>query len=550
MSRTVLGLAALLVVAAGAAGATERPRFVDVTEAAGIDFVHVHGGSGKRYLPETMGAGGAVLDFDGDGRMDLFLVQSGPLPGFQGESGGHALYRNLGDGRFADVSAESGLQARTGYGQGAVAGDVDGDGRVDLYLTQLGQNRLYRNLGGGRFEDITGRAGVGDPAWSSSAVLFDADGDGWLDLYVVNYLQFTPETHRDCSQRSSGLGLYCHPDAYPPARDRYYRNLGGGRFEDATERAGFLSAGKGLGAIALDFDRDGDLDLYVANDSTPNFLYVNDGQGRFEEQGLLLGVAYNEDGRSEAGMGVDAGDVDGDGFEDLIVTNLSLEANALYLGGAQGFRYGTRTAGLFGPSFPVLGFGVALADFDNDADLDLFVVNGDVQDNIAALNDALSYRQPAQLFLNDGRGRFSEAPSAALGDPAVPRVGRALLPIDFDDDGRLDLLVTYSNDRARLYRNQGEAGAWLGVAALACGAPAVGAELEVETANGTLRRALRAGSGYQGSADPRLHIGLGGQRPARVRLRWPDGRIEALAGREREAYAVVKACPRPDGGRK
>ena len=548
--RLALILTMALQMAAGQSHAEKAaPRFTDVTDKAGIDFVHITGASGKHYLPETMGAGGAVLDFDGDGWMDLFLVQSGPLAGFQGKASGHRLYRNQGNGQFADVTAGSGLGKLSGYGQGAVAADYDGDGKVDLYLTQMGVNRLFRNLGDGQFKDVTDQAGVGDPSWSSSAVFFDGDGDGDLDLYVVNYLHFSIETHKDCSQPSTGIRFYCHPDVDPAASDRYYRNLGDGRFQDATAAAGFTATGgKGLGAIAFDFDNDGDQDLYVANDSMPNFLYRNQGDGVFEEEGLLLGVAYNEDGRSEAGMGVDSADINGDGWPDLIVTNLSMEANALYLGGKQGFVYATRTAGLFAPSFPVLGFGVGFADFDNDGDSDLFVVNGDVQDNIADINDGLSYAQPSQLFLNNGRGMFTLESAAATGPPSEPRVGRGLLLLDFDNDGWLDLLITYSNGRARLFHNRGGQSDWLGLDLSWCGAPAIGSRVEITGKRGTQLRELRSGNGYQTSMDPRLHFGLGlDHGPWKLAIRWPDGHKTSVAEAQASGYSRQLRCPAKHG---
>jgi hypothetical protein len=369
------------------AGAVEAGRpaadvlFRDVTAASGIDFVHDHGGTGRKYLPEIMGAGSCALDYDGDGWLDLYLVQSGPVPGAAqtrppgGRPAGNRLYRNRGagaDGRvtFEDVTEAAGAGA-AGYGMGAVAADVDNDGDADLYVVNFGPDVLLANDGDGTFTDVTAEAGVDSPPWGSSATFFDADGDGWLDLYVVNYLDFTVAANVECGRASRGLLSYCHPDVYPMAPDVFYRNrgaAGGIAFAEATVAAGLAdTTGKGLGVVAADLDDDGWTDLYVANDSTPNFLYRNRGEGVFEETAVFWGVGHNEEGMTEAGMGTDAGDVDGDGRLDLFVTNLNNETNALYLNGPGFFSYHTRHAGLYEASYLPVGFGTDLADLDNDA---------------------------------------------------------------------------------------------------------------------------------------------------------------------------------------
>ncbi len=524
----------LAIAGLGAPLAAAQPRFADLTAELGLDFVHENGASGKRYLPETMGAGGCALDYDGDGWLDLYFVQSGSLTA-AASAGGNRLFRNLGGRRFEDVTVAAGAGGGgAGYGQGAVCGDIDGDGAVDIYLTNVGPNVLLRNRGDGTFEDVTARAGVGDPAWSSSATFFDADGDGDLDLYVVDYLAWTVATHRDC--RRGTLLSYCHPDAYPAAPDHFYRNRGDGTFEDATAVAGFAeNEGKGLGVVALDADDDGRFDLYVSNDSTPNFLWHNLGGGHFEEVGLFAGVAVNEQGKTEAGMGVDAGDVDGDGHLDLVVTNLSLETNTLYLGGAAGFRDATRAAGLFQPSLAVLGFGVDFLDLDDDGDLDLTVANGDVLDNIAELHEGLAAAQPGQLFANDGQGHFRELAASEVGPFALPRLGRGAITLDVDGDGGLDLAVSYNHDRARLFANRGRRGHWLALAGLPPGTRA-------ELLAGDRRQLdeVRAGSSYQTSSDPRLHFGLGEAAKAdQLDLRWPDGHRRRLHGLAAGAVYVV-----------
>ncbi len=529
--------------AAPAAGPAAAPLagaavFQDVTDRSGLDFTHVHGGTGRKYLPEIMGSGGAALDYDNDGWIDLYLVQSGSLPGAAepGEPGPSAppkahnrLFRNRGVGtygeiRFEDVTARSGAGVG-GYGMGAVAADYDRDGDVDLYAINLGPDALLRNNGDGSFTEVTAAAGITSPLWGSSAAFFDADLDGDLDLYVVNYLDFTVAKHVDCGTPSRGILSYCHPDAYEMAPDVFFRNRGDGTFEEATAAAGLVeTTGKGLGVVAADLTGDGWPDVYVANDSTPNFLFRNRGDGTFLEAGLLLGVGYNEEGLTEAGMGAALGDVDGDGHLDLFVTNLSTETNALYLGGPQFFTYQTRQAGLFSASYLPVGFGAELEDLDNDGDLDLLVTNGHVIDNIELIDDAQSFRQPSQLFWNDGGGRFTEASEAALGGLNTPRVGRGTISLDADNDGRLDVAITFNNDRARLFRNElPAAGAWIGLA-LADPLGGVGARATLDTGRRTAEAVGLAGSSYQTSADPRLRFGLGdATRAARVTIRWPDG---------------------------
>ena len=527
--------------AESAQGPTSEPKpwLVDVSDAVGLDFVHRHGGTGERYLPETMGSGGCVLDADGDGLLDLYLVQSGPLRRAEDPPGeatpANQLYLQRRGATDAPRFEASPAAADRGYGQGALCADFDGDGATDIYVTNVGRNSLWLGDGAGGFREVGAAAGVDDPAWGTSAAAFDAEGDGDLDLYVVNYLDFTLATHRDCRHGASGTSIYCHPDAYPPAADVFYRNLGPDpdglpRFEATTMAELVDGPGKGLGAVAADFNGDGRADLYVTNDSTPNFLFHNLGQGRFEEVGLFEGVAYNEEGKTEAGMGVDAGDVDGDGRLDLVVTNLSLETNALYLAGPEGFVDARRQAGLHAPSYAVLGFGTDLLDLDNDGALDLLVTNGDVLDNIELINDALRHAQPGQIFRGDGGGHFTELAAERVGDFAAPRVGRGLAILDFDDDGRLDVLVSYNDDRARLFRNQAPAtGHWIGfdLRGPIGNTHAIGTRVTIEAGDRRWVDEVKAGSSYLTSSDPRLHFGLGTVETIdRVTLRWPDGQVD------------------------
>jgi len=530
--------------------AAEAVYFRDVAGTAGPAFVHVNGASPRKYLPEIMGSGGSVLDYDGDGWMDVYLVQSGHLPGSEIEvtAGGNRLFHNRGDGSFEDVTATAGV-ADTGYGMGAIAADYDNDGDTDIYVVNFGRDVLYRNNGDGSFSDVTGASGVDSPAWGSSAAFFDADGDGNLDLYITNYLDFSVEEHVDCGAPSKGIWSYCHPDVYEMEADLFYRGDGQGGFMDATEESGLLDTsghGKGLGVVAADLDRDGDTDIYVANDSTPNFLYRNLGDGRFEEVGLFTGTSHNDDGMTEAGMGTDAGDVNGDGWLDLIVTNLASETNSLYLGGDDFFSYGTRNAGLYEGTLMQVGFGVDFLDIDNDTDLDLFVTNGHVIDNIELTNDSQTFRQPSQLFLNDGAARFSLVPADQSGDISIPDVGRGTMTFDYDNDGRLDVLVTNNNGPVNLYHNVWQqAGNWIGfdLQGRDGNRDAIGATITVEVAGREIAEEKKAGSSYQTSGDPRLHFGLGtAESAARVTVRWPGGdtsSFENLAGGR--YYRLVQA---------
>lgn len=512
--------------------------FADETDCVGLDFVHDNGGTGRRYMPEIMGSGGSALDYDGDGWVDLYFVQSGRVPGAAGSAGRsgtppvNRLYRNLGNSRFIDVTERAGA-GDSGYGMGAVAADYDNDGDIDLYLINFGTDTLLRNDGDGTFTDVTRAAGIHSPLWGSSAAFLDADADGLLDLYVVNYVDFSVEQHIVCGAPSKGIEAYCHPDVYPMAPDVFFHQRADGTFVPATEEVGLTDiTGKGLGVVVADVTGDELVDLYVANDSTPNFLFRNRGGGRFEEVGLVLGVAFNEDGRTEAGMGTDAGDVDGDGRLDLVVTNLAHETNTLYLASAGGFSDHTRSSGLYQGSFLRVGFGADLADFDNDGDLDLLVTNGHIIDNVELFDDAQSFAQPSQLFLNDGAAHFSEITPQHLGDLSHPRVGRGTITLDFDRDGRLDVAISSNNDRARLFRNTHESDRnWLAFR-LESGVgnrQALGGRVTVEAGDRAMVQEVKAGSSYQTSGEVWLHFGLAGAMSTeQVTVRWPSGTRQVL----------------------
>jgi hypothetical protein len=516
-------------------------RFHEVSQAWGLSFRHHHGGSGQLYMPETMGSGVALFDYDGDGDPDVFYVDSGAMPGYKGETPRSVLLRNDGGGRFVDVTERSGLRV-AGYGMGATAGDVDGDGDPDLYVTAFGPDQLFRNNGDGTFTDVTAKAGLGDPLWSTAAAFADTDGDGDLDLYVADYVDFSFENNPVCGNQKLGLRSYCHPEVFHGQPDRFYRNRGDGTFEDATAAAGFPNdAGNGLGAIFGDFDKDGDQDLYVSNDMNPSFLYENRGNGTFQEIGLLSGTALSDQGQPEAGMGVDAGDVDGNGFPDLVKTHLDLQTNALYLNqGSMLFTDGRYVSKLAEPSMYKVGFGVLFADLDQDGDLDHAVANGHIIHNAELFGTGTTYKQRNQVFENIGKGVFLEVKDSGVD---VVRSSRGLAAGDLDLDGDLDLVITNSDDRSEVYENvSSPAGGWLQVDLAGRGknTAGIGARLEVESGGRRQVREVRTGSSYLSQNALTAHFGLGAADKAdRLTLCWPGGRIQVFLDLPKDRRIVL-----------
>ncbi|MAG56171.1 MAG: hypothetical protein CMJ83_07770 [Planctomycetes bacterium] len=526
-ARRLLLLAALSALAA----CGDEPRaasaklFEDVTDTVGLDFRHGIGQTGTYHLPEIMGPGCALLDYDGDGDLDAYLVNAGP-----GEAGApNRLFRQEADGRFVDVTAASGL-GDDGYGMGVAVGDADGDGDLDVYLTNVGRDRLYENLGQGRFRDVTNDAGLGDDGWSCSAAFVDHDQDGDLDLFVTRYvlLDATARCHDP-----AGRPEYCGPRDFPGVSDKLYRNDGGLRFTDVSKPAGIAGRhDRGLGVVCADLSGDGRPDIYVANDNGPNHLWINQGGGRFLEEALERGVALNDEGREEASMGLVCADLDADGRDDLFMTHLRGETNTLYLADGDG-RFSDRTAarGLAGPSRHSTGFGAAALDVEGDGDLDLIAVNGHVMRGDRALGDHLSpfwgrYAQPAQLFSNDA-GHFADTSLhlGLLGRHAI--VGRGLATGDVDGDGFVDVLVTAAGGRARLHLNRAPSrGSWLRVRCVegAGARDALGAVVTVEAAGRTFRRRVDPASSYLSASDVRVTFGLGAASSyAAIVVRWPEG---------------------------
>jgi len=513
------------------------PLFVEAGPEVGLDFLHENGMSGKLYLPEAMGGGGGFLDYDGDGDLDLYLVQSGNLEAI-GFGTGDRLYRNemgeTGKLAFVDVTEQVGLEAK-GFGMGLAVGDYDGDGDPDLYLTNFGSNELWRN-DGGSFVEVTAEAGVADSRWSSAATWFDFDRDGDLDLFVGNYVDFAIASHSECHS-AAGAVDYCGPLAYRPLADALFRNQGDGTFEDVSLGTGIGSArGAALGVVAGDLDGDGWPDLYVANDATENRLWLNQRDGRFVDDAVYAGAAVNRDGQVEGSMGVDAGDYDGDGDLDLFMTHIAEETNTLYANDGRGvFDDVTEAAGLGGPSRTKTGFGAAWLDFDLDGELDLMVANGLIRIDPEQIQrgEAHPLNQANQLFRGLGSGRFQEVSEQAGPAFEVAQVSRGLAVGDVDNDGDPDVLVVNNKGPARLLLNEGEkGGSWLGLRLLS-GSPrqdAYGATVEARLSSGrSLMRRVRSDGSYGVAQDPRVLIGLkAGERPVELEVGWPSGDRERL----------------------
>ena len=516
-------------------------RFTDVTDIAGIHFTHTNGASGEFHLPETLGAGGAFLDYDNDGYLDLYLVNS---------AAPSVLYRNNGNGTFRDVTVSAGVSNQGSYGHGVACGDYDNDGYVDIYVTNFGVNWLYHNNGDGTFTDVTAASETGDTRWSSSATFFDYDSDGDLDLYVVNYVNYRLDASAPTCFENPAFGAtekvrgYCHPKHFEGTPDRLYRNNGDGTFTDVTEAAnirdpGGMFLGKGLGVVAADFDADGNPDLYIANDDTPNYLFYNKGDGTFAEIAILAGCAYSADGIAQAGMGVDAGDYNGDGHLDIFVTNFSYETNTLYRNNGDGtFTDVSYRAKLGEESYLPLGFGTGFFDADNDGHLDIFVANGHIFPSVERTTDVISYRQPNQFFWNQGDGSFAEV---QLEEQHT--VSRGTLFGDYDNDGDTDLLVTQLNGTVTLLRNENEIrNNWLRLKLVGTRSnrDGIGTRVTLTLGPKSQMREVHIGYSYLSSNDPRLLFGLGEHAVVdKLKIRWQSGVVQILEDIEINQELVV-----------
>jgi enediyne biosynthesis protein E4 len=522
------------------------PLFEDVTAAAGITFVHQSGATPDKFMMETFGSGVAWIDIDNDGFQDLFFVNGAP-------GASNILYKNNRNGTFSNITAQSGTAGAgtRAYKTGVAVGDYDNDGLLDLYVTAYGPNILYRNLGNGTFADVTAAAGVaGSPSeWSTSAGFFDYDRDGDLDLYVANYVDFRMDENPWCGDRKPGYRMYCNPTIFDGTASRLYRNNGNGTFTDVSKPAGVANpAGKGLGVVFCDYDRDGDQDIYVANDLVRNFLYRNNGDGTFQDVAYAASVGFDINGKPQAGMGVDCGDVDGDGRPELFVTNFSEELNTLYKNhGDETFEDVTQQIGL-GSGFLPLGFGTKMYDYDNDGDLDIHVTNGHVIDNVKLYTPALSYEQKDLLYENAG-GEFKDVSAQAGGALQNTRVGRGLAVADFDNDGFLDVAISSLGRKAVLLRNRGVSKAnWIEIRAEGTTSNrfGLGATVRLQTP-GTLQvREINNAASYQSANDIRLHVGLGAAKSIpQIEILWPSGIRQIL-----EDVAVNQILTVKEAGRR
>ena len=549
MRRTIKRLLTLAALCLCAAVPTHARRqappaapvtFEDVTKASGINWTHTNARSPERYLPETVGAGGVFFDYDNDGWMDIYLVNSGPSDFFKPAAPlKNALYRNLRDGRFEDVTDKAGVAGGT-FGMGAAAADYDGDGWQDLFVTSYGRNLLYRNRGDGRFEDVTDRAGITSPGWSTCAAWFDFDSDGRLDLFVSSFVQYNKEM--SCGNNRLGLKYYCIPRVFKPMPSQLFRNQGDGTFQDVSKASGISgSPGKSFGAVATDVNNDGLMDLFVANDTMPNFLFVNRGAGKFEEVGLVAGVAYSDGGAPRSGMGVDAADYDGDGWQDLFVANIDQELFSLYRN--QKDLTFVDEPGEIGPATRLLsGWGLKFFDYDTDGDPDLFLANGHPDDMVETLTSRVKYKEPILMFENAG-GRFRDvsAQSGAVFKRDYPARGMAVG--DYDNDGDLDLLISNNGEAPTLLRNEGgNRNNWLGLqlAATKSNPGAVGAVITWQAGGVRRSRLKTSGGSYLASHDPREVLGAPrGAKIESVEIKWPSGRVDKLTNPPANAYVRV-----------
>jgi len=521
--------------------------FTDVTNQAGIHFKHNSGAFGKKYLPETLGTGGAFLDYDNDGWQDIVLVNSSDWPEHKTAKSFLALYHNNQNGTFTDVTHQAGLAVEM-YGIGLAVADYDNDGNDDLYVTCVGPNHLFRNLGNGKFSDVTARAGVGDPGFSTSAAWFDYDNDGNLDLFVANYVEWSVETDQLCSLDGKNKS-YCTPQSYKGQSSTLYRNKGNGTFTNVTQAAKLNDpSSKSLGVVMLDYNGDGWMDLFVANDTEPNKLYKNNGNGTFTDEGVAAGVAFSESGTARAGMGADAGDFDGSGRPGIAVGNFTNESMALYRNDGTGlFTDEAPNSGIGKMSAQSLTFAVFFFDYDLDGLLDVFAANGHVSDDISVVQPNVKYAQPPHLFHNKGKKKFEEV-TMKLGR-ALQRsiVGRGAAYGDFDNDGDLDLLITANNGPARLLRNDNANQNDL-VRIKTVGARSnrdgIGAKLTLKTSKGAkLFSMVKTGSSYLSQSELPVTFGLGPPEEGRtlgLEIQWPSGQKDVINDLKPNQYVVVQ----------
>lgn len=533
-----------LFAAAVLAGASATaPLFENIAPRAGIGWIHFNGQSDDRFLVESTTGGIAFLDYDGDGWQDLLLINGGETPrGKSARPVRNALYRNTGNGRWTEAAAKAGIDRIPFYGMGAAVSDFDNDGHSDVYISGYPSGALFHNNGDGTFTDVTERAGVANAGeWGAGAAWFDYDRDGMLDLFIANYAEFSFAGNRRCD--FLGYPAYCAQTDYSGRPPRLYRNKGQGRFEDVTAAAGLKNlAGRALGVVAIDVNRDGWTDLFVARDASPNLLLLNNGKGAFRDAGLEAEVAFNADGVARAGMGVDAGDVNGDGYPDFVVTNFDSEYHALYLGGPKlPLREATVSSHLAALTRNYVGWGVRFLDYDNDGHQDLLLVNGHLHEMIAKANQSVSWREPPLLLRNDGSGVFQKVSAG----PAFDRgyLSRGLATADFDNDGAVDAAFVNLNEPPVLLHNiAARKNHWIGVQLRGnvSNRDGIGARVTYQREGGALTRWAAGGGSFLAGHDHRLVFGLAqDDGPGTVVIEWPSGQVQKIPGLAIDRYHTI-----------
>jgi hypothetical protein len=547
------GWLGLLVIACAAALLSRTPppaavTFTDIAAAAGITFVHDNAWSPEKYLIESMGAGCAWIDYDQDGLTDLYLVNGAATEIYTPKQPlRSALYRNMGDGAFKDVTESAGVGAKGLFGMGVAVGDYDNDGYPDLYVLGYGRCILYHNNGNGTFTDVTARARVENKGmWASSAAWFDYENDGRLDLIIANYVDWTPEKNFYCGDQGPNMRAYCHPNVFHGQPARLYRNNGDGTFTDASQSSGIgPKAANGLGVVTFDFNNDGWQDIFISNDAQPNHLFENRHDGTFREVAYLAGAAVGGDGQMEAGMGVDAADTSNTGWFDLYVTHLDMQLNRFYRNMGDGsFTDATLSSKMGYDTYNVSGFGTNFIDYDNDGAVDIFVAGGNVMDNVQLYHPNTTYANPKMIFRNIGRGKFENVSKTLGPDMQQPQVSRGSSTGDFDNDGDLDILVNNCRARPQLLRNDGgNANHWLEILLIGTKSnrDGVGARVKVTAGDLVVHDQRKGGRSYQSSQDPRLHFGLGEHAQVdAVEIVWPSGMVTKLEKLKSDQIIAVK----------
>jgi hypothetical protein len=523
-------------------------RYTDVRKDAGITFLEDSTQSEEKYYLETMGTGVAWLDYDQDGLMDLFFVQSGETDAYKPPHPLRSeLYHNNGDGTFTDVTEKAGLGGAGHYGQGVAVGDFDNDGYPDLYVTGYGRAILYHNNGDGTFTNVTAKAGVADEGgWSTSAGWFDYDKDGWLDLLVTNYIEWTPKTNLWCGERRPGYRSYCNPGNYKGQKTKLYHNNHDGTFTDVSDSSGVgKPESKGMGVVLADFNNDGWPDIAIANDTWPNFLFLNKHDGTFEDVSLVSGLAASEDGRYEAGMGIDAADVDGDGWLDVYITHLDFELNRLYHNNHDGtFDDYTYRSGIGNKAILLSGVSMKFLDYDNDGWNDIVQLNGAMLDNVQLYHSEVSYKEPLLMFRNLGKGQFEKTSDSLGPDFLRPVAGRGIATADYDNDGDIDIAINNRGDYPELLRNDGgNLNHWLEVLLIGTRSnrDGIGASLKLTSEGVVHVEQSKGGMSYMSASDPRIFFGLGKRTKIEsLEITWPSGQVDKLTSLAVDRIIAVK----------